>query len=925
MKKITFIISLLLAGIGALAQQPVKHIDSPARGAQLDGKTIAMWNSHGAYFNADRGEWIFQRAPLNTTVEDVFTSAFVLDFVAPMLENAGAWVMLPRERDTSTTEIIIDADSRLTPGYAELPGSHQWQQSPRGFGYKQGGYGNGENPMAMGKSRVIEAAGSSNGVAKATWSAEIPRDGVYTIYVSYPRLENASSAVTYVVNSARGEERVVVNQTMGAGTWMRLGEFPLAAGQSSLPIVTLTNQSTDHAGKVGGADAVKIGGGMGSVMRASDKSKGKTTAQEPKVSGYPRWLEGARYNLQYAGFPASVYSPAESETDYTDDIRCRPLWVNYLSGGSARNPKAPGLNIPIDLALALHTDAGTTPDTTIVGTLGIYSTNGGAKLADGRRRTVNKQLTEAVVDQIVNDVRTLYQPGWTKRKLRDRRYAEARYADVPSALIEMFSHQNFADMQLGLDPQFQFDVSRAIYKGIARFLAGENRKSVVIQPLPVNSMALQRTADKGSYKLTWRSTTDPLEPSARPTEYIIEERVGSHGAFRPIATVSTPSYTISHVPAGEMRSYRVIARNEGGVSFPSEVVALGWFDNHRPEALIVNGFTRIGRPASFDDGENAGFRADIDNGVAYGRSVAFIGNQYDFDRASEWVSDDENPGHGASTKEYIGKMLAGNTMDYAAQHGEGFMAAEQSFVSTSAQDFLERPDHYNQPIVDLILGKQRSSLRGNVDSTYHYQPFPPAMVNRLSAFISRGGNVMISGAYIGSELNGSPVDSIARQLSRFGKVELGLADALPETNKVTGATTQHFWSLPQCVKLPLSVKPNSEIYMLGELETVTPTVNAATKSDGDYVEEIALYDNGRVAAYALHRKEKGDIVMATFPIEVITDPAARNQFVAGMLKFLDVVRLPISQHCDIPLPKIDPIPVKSPELPKPSTPAGAGY
>ena len=41
----------------------------------------------------------------------MFTQSFVLPYLVPMLENAGAYVMLPRERDTQINEVIVDNDS----------------------------------------------------------------------------------------------------------------------------------------------------------------------------------------------------------------------------------------------------------------------------------------------------------------------------------------------------------------------------------------------------------------------------------------------------------------------------------------------------------------------------------------------------------------------------------------------------------------------------------------------------------------------------------------------------------------------------------------------------------------------------------------------------------------------------------------------
>ena len=68
----------------------------------------------------------------------------------------------------------------------------------------------------------------------------------------------------------------------------------------------------------------------------------------------------------------------------------------------------------------------------------------------------------------------------------DKAYFEAHVPEVPAMLLELLSHQNFADMRYGLDPRFRFTVSRAIYKGILRFLAFQYKQDCVIQPLPVD-------------------------------------------------------------------------------------------------------------------------------------------------------------------------------------------------------------------------------------------------------------------------------------------------------------------------------------------------------------------------------------------------------------------------------------------------------
>ena len=120
----------------------------------------------------------------------------------------------------------------------------------------------------------------------------------------------------------------------------------------------------------------------------------------------------------------------------------------------------------------------------------------------------------------------------------DKSYFEARVPEVPAMLLELLSHQNFADMKYGLDPAFRFVVSRAIYKGILQFIAHRDGRPYVVQPLPVRAFAITPTVDEGLYRLSWKATVDSLELSAVPTYYIIEERVGEK-AYRQIAKVSS--------------------------------------------------------------------------------------------------------------------------------------------------------------------------------------------------------------------------------------------------------------------------------------------------------------------------------------------------------------------------------------------------
>ena len=88
--------------------EPLSSISKPTQG--LAGRHIAMWQSHGRYYYADGDFWKWQRPPLYCTTEDLLTQSFVVPFLMPMLENAGALVYTPRERDWQTHCVIGDND-----------------------------------------------------------------------------------------------------------------------------------------------------------------------------------------------------------------------------------------------------------------------------------------------------------------------------------------------------------------------------------------------------------------------------------------------------------------------------------------------------------------------------------------------------------------------------------------------------------------------------------------------------------------------------------------------------------------------------------------------------------------------------------------------------------------------------------------------
>ncbi|MGM9780403.1 MAG: xanthan lyase [Candidatus Cryptobacteroides sp.] len=688
----------------------------------LSNRYIALWQSHGLYYDAKEDQWQWQRAPLHRTVEDMFTQTFVLDFLAPMLERAGAYLVMPRERDIQTEEVICDND----PGFegerdlktrrkGEFSRSGEWSSEKGGFADYKRTYTFADQPFGAGTS--LKAACSSKGGSRAVWKPSFSKRGEYAVYVAYTSYLNSSESAQYTVRHLGGETKLKVNQKMGGGTWIYLGTFEFSPGQEAY--VELTNRGQE--GDVVSADAVKFGGGYGKMERGGS------------ISGMASSAEGAHYNMHLSGADSTITQ--NWDNDYTNDFASRGIWTAMMKEQKG---------IPIDLSLAFHTDAGVAKADSTIGTLAIYTLrcDGEREISDGRDRLISRLLCDYVQTQIVQDLRADYKADWNRRGIWDKSYSECRTTSVPAMILELLSHQNFGDMKYGLDPAFRFSTARAVYKGILKTLADYYQRPYQVAPLPVE--ALQCSLLPGSRaRVEWQGRLDGKEPTATNEGYIVYVRKDD-GAFDGGRRCKDNSFEMDIEP-GHIYSFMVEAFNQGGRSFPSEVVSLcSMGAESKGEVLIVNNFTRVSAPSWIDGESYAGFDSRQDSGVGYIREIGYIGENYDFDPNSEFI-DNNSPGFGASYSDMAGSIIAGNTFDFAYVHGKAFAALGYSFASCSQQAFCsEGTSERKADIVDLICGKQGGEK---------YPVFPEEMKKALKAQCAQGTNILVSGSAIASDVS----------------------------------------------------------------------------------------------------------------------------------------------------------------------------
>jgi N-acetylmuramoyl-L-alanine amidase len=846
------------------------HVDKPQFNHGLTGSHIALWPSHGLFYDQQLDKWKWQRARLWQTVEDIFPWSFSTAYLIPMLENSGATVLMPRERDTQIHEVMVDNDY-LTGGSKLLisNGKSTWDDGFRyGFGYSDTLFP-GSNPFLMGTGLALHCDGQDT--ASLTYVPEIQETGEYAVYVSYVHTADCAEKVQYEVKYSGGTDHFIINQCMGAGTWIYLGTYRFKKGiypESGSVVVTAKNSR----GMIT-SDAVRFGGGMGnSVRRPLD-----SIALPYSMSGRPRWMEGARYYLQYAGMPDTlVYSINKGKTDYNDDYMSRPEWVNYLIGNSRPQYNSRydnGLNIPVDLSLAFHTDAGVTDNDSVVGTLGIFSTvRNNSLFPDGRSKLASRDLTDIIQTQIVNDIRILYNPGWTRRGLWDREYSEAWRPVVPTMLLELLSHQNMADMRLGLDPRFKFDVARSIYKGILRYYANSiGMDNPVIQPLPPDHMRIEVVEGK-KIRLSWKPVHDPVEPAAFPTGYYVYCRTEDQGFSQGIPCNDTG--VIIELPEWDsIYSFKVTAINDGGESFPGEVLAVCLRKNNPYPVLIVNGFDRISGPSFFDKGDMAGISWWDDEGVPMQKEMSVTGYQYNFNRNSEWLSD-ENQGWGASSADFEATQISGNTFDFPYIHGISLRDAGLSFVSVSDEVF-ESPDfnviHYK--VIDVIFGEEKGIRSFKNTSAMEFRLFTPGFMAKAKQFAEAGGNMLISGTYVGTDM-ASCRDSAAIKFAASILHFSWLTDHATKAGKIY-ATRQGEKIIP--ANCAFNTWLNDSIYRVESPDGIEPA--------GKNAFGICRYSSGDVNAGVAYQGSYRCVILG-FPIETL-DISCRTRLMKSIMQFLN--------------------------------------
>lgn len=758
----------------------LSHLSNPWKPTQgLLNRNIALWNSHGLYYDKNNDKIRWQRPALFGTVEDMLSTQIVLNYLLPMLRGAGAEVYMPRERDWHNEGVELTVSSSKGSGTARSTNS---------------GTVKGDTLVFKGR---------------------ITQPDTYWVRVAYPVGSKAKQLQCEVLHGGM-KTNYQINTTIGGDTWLYLD--PLYIKDSVE--VRFYNVADKKQWEI---SRVYVGGGC-SVLN----------------DNFPAFADAAVYYLRQFGAPDSIIynQKPDKDNDYYDDLYGRAKWTNYLSGGSDVNPDYPGVGIPLDLSLAVHTDAGVgTPDS-IIGTLIVCTSDSLAPT--GYNQLTNNDFANYALKQIVEDLRSTFKIEWSSRGIWHRSYVETRIPVVPALIIELLSHQNFADMRYAHHPAFQFTVARAIYKASLRYLSEMYGTGYVVQPLPVENFSA--ILEKDSVRLSWSPMVDKLEGSAYPTHYKVltatEDNAFDSGVVVKGTSVMLP------VEKDVLYRFKVVALNQGGESFPSEELSVCIVSDSKVEALIINGFDRVSSPHYFVTETESGFKHELDYGVPYHYDLSFVGYQYEFKQGVPYKNDN-NPGSGASKRD-TATVIQGNAFNYPYIHGKALRDNGYSFSSCNKLSVMKNlVDLKDYTLVDLILGKQSDAIL--------FQLYPTELEQALFEYTHKKRNkLLITGAYVAS----------SKKSEVF--TEKGLRYKLKQDSASASGV---LYSPSQLTFYYLQTVPNSKQYFVQNVQALSSVdKNSKVLLQYEDTELPAVIKTGR----------RGNVIVAGFPFESVIGEESRR-------------------------------------------------
>lgn len=620
----------------------------------LSGKSVFLSPGHGWNWSSTLGRWATQRGNTHQLVEDLSNGESVLNWLQQYLWNAGAGVYTARERGFNTNMAIVEQD---------------------GAGYSQTGSWTTISTGSTHSGAIRTAPVSATETATATFTPDIPEAGRYAVYAWYRRhpdgSASTSTATRFTINHAGGQTEWIQNQDRDGFTWKYIGHYYFEPGSNpGSGSVTVSNQGSESGRNVI-VDSFRFGGGMG------DYPEGPSNV----TSGKPRWEESGKY---YSGFVGFTYN--------NSTVNAMPRWANWENESWQDS-----------VYVSWHTNAfnGSVRGTETYA----YSSGGFGGSFNGVPGS--DVLRNRIQDQLISDIRALWDSNWTNRGSRTANFGELNPSNIPSmpsALTEIAFHDNAQDAAALRDPRFRQIAARAVYKGIVRYYAGRDGQTPVFLPEPPTQ--LRARATPSGIEIGWQAPpfstgTGPLGHAATGYRVYASEHPK---AFADGIPTGDTSFTLSEgLEEGRTYYLRVTATNTGGESFPTETLAVRYAGAGNNPVLIVNGFHRL------------------DESMMIRVADPFSSNQ--------------------QAREILGRM---NSFDYVTEAARTVGAFGLYFDSASRRAIAEDA---------IALGGYETIIWLGGLENQEFNSITPASQSNLQDFLNAGGNLFISGSELSTHLD----------------------------------------------------------------------------------------------------------------------------------------------------------------------------
>ncbi len=205
--------------------------------------------------------------------------------------------------------------------------------------------------------------------------------------------------------------------------------------------------------------------------------------------------------------------------------------------------------------------------------------------------------------------------------------------------------------------------------------------------------------------------------------------------------------------------------------------------------------------------------------------------------------------------------------------------ASYSFVSTSAKAVEHRTILLSNKykIVDWILGKQREWPIARGVMMAKHKTFTKAHQQIITDYCNNGGNIIVSGAFVGTDLwDNQFADNADREWAKntlkyqwrnnYGGVAGKIKSETSSLKSITG-TYNYFNHL------------NSESYVVENPDAIEPVGNNAFT--------IYRYTENNFSAGIFHKGARYNTCILGFPLESVKEESKRNELIGGIVEAME--------------------------------------